>query len=66
MCPAVRRLSLIAALMLGVTTPALAQSPFDAGRLNVNIRELSDDAFEGRGIGGAAEDKVIAFMSERQ
>lgn len=65
MCPAFRRLSLIAALMLGVTTPALAQSPFDAGRLNVNIRELSDDAFEGRGIGGAAEDKVIAFMSER-
>ena len=65
MCPAVRRLSLIAALMLGVTTPALAQSPFDAGRLNVNIRELSDDAFQGRGIGGVAEDKVIAFMSER-
>ncbi|MFN7358287.1 hypothetical protein [Brevundimonas sp.] len=60
MCPAVRRLSLIAALMLGVTTPALAQSPFDAGRLNVNIRELSDDAFQGRGIGGVAEDNVIA------
>lgn len=65
MRPAVRRLSLIAALMLGVATPTLAQSPFDAGRLNANIRELSDDSFEGRGIGGAAEDKVIAFMSER-
>ena len=62
---AVRRLSLIAAALMTVSGPALAQSAFDAERLTNNIRELSDDSFEGRGIGTPAEDKVIAFMSER-
>jgi Zn-dependent M28 family amino/carboxypeptidase len=42
------------------------QSPaFDAARLSEHARILSDDSFEGRGIATPAEDKVVAYLSEK-
>ena len=49
------------ALMVGA---ANAQS-FDAARISEDIRILSDDSFEGRGIATPAEKKVIDFLSAK-
>ena len=49
------------ALMIG---SANAQS-FDASRVSEDIRILSDDSFEGRGIATPAEQKVIDFVSAK-
>jgi Zn-dependent M28 family amino/carboxypeptidase len=38
-------------------------SPIDTGRISADIKALSDDSFEGRGINTPAEAKVIAYMS---
>ena len=37
---------------------------FDAARISQDIKTLSDDSFEGRGIATPAEDKVIRYLSE--
>ncbi|MFJ6024845.1 M28 family metallopeptidase [Brevundimonas sp. NPDC092305] len=42
-----------------------ADAAFDTARLSEHTRVLSDDGFEGRGIGTPAEDKVIAYLSEQ-
>ncbi|MHC3126433.1 peptidase M20 [Brevundimonas sp. GN22] len=58
----VASLALSAALMSG---GAMAQSVFDTARISEDIRILSDDSFEGRGIATPAEQKVIDFLSQR-
>ena len=39
-------------------------SAFDAARISQDIKTLSDDSFEGRGIATPAEEKVIRYLSE--
>lgn len=58
----VAALALTFALVAGA---ANAQSGFDATRISEEIRLLSDDSFEGRGIATPAEQKVIDFVSQR-
>ncbi|MEG2313416.1 M28 family metallopeptidase, partial [Brevundimonas sp.] len=58
----VAALALTSALMTGA---ANAQDGFDAARVSEEIRLLSDDSFEGRGIATPAEQKVIDFVSQR-
>jgi hypothetical protein len=43
-----------------------AQTPdFDAARISNDIKVLSDDSFEGRGIATPAEQKVIDYLSRQ-
>ena len=63
--------SFAAVLLAGVAlsacaTTATTQAPpvFDAARISQDIKTLSDDSFEGRGIATPAEDKVIRYLSE--
>ncbi|HYC75671.1 M28 family metallopeptidase [Brevundimonas sp.] len=44
------------------SAPAVA---FDAARLSEHARVLSDDSFQGRGIGTPAEDMVVRYLSEQ-
>lgn len=45
---------------------AAAQTPdFDAARISDDIKVLSDDSFEGRGIATPAEQKVIDYLSRQ-
>ena len=37
---------------------------FDAARISQDIKTLSDDSFEGRGIATPTEEKVIRYLSE--
>ncbi|MGV9008781.1 M28 family metallopeptidase [Brevundimonas sp.] len=57
--------ALAAALMM--STPTLAQKAptFDTARLSEHARILSDDSFQGRGIGTPAEDMVVQYLSEQ-
>ena len=57
--------ALAAALML--STPVLAQQAqtFDTARLSEHARILSDDSFQGRGIGTPAEEMVVQYLSEQ-
>lgn len=57
--------ALAAALMM--STPVLAQQApsFDTARLSEHARILSDDSFQGRGIGTPAEDMVVQYLSEQ-
>lgn len=60
--------SLAALAAVVFASPVLAQAAdpvFDVSRLSEDIRVLSDDSFEGRGIATPAEDKVIRFLSEQ-
>lgn len=43
--------------------PAVA--PLDAARLSEHVRILSDDSYQGRGIGTPAEDMVVRYLSEQ-
>lgn len=45
--------------------PASGAATFDAARLSEHVRVLSDDSFQGRGIGTPAEDRVIHYLSEQ-
>ena len=58
-----------AALSACATAPNPAavhrQPVFDAARISEDIRVLSDDSFEGRGIATPAEAKVIAYLSQQ-
>lgn len=47
-----------------MAAPSMAQE-FDAARISEEIRVLSDDSFEGRGIATPAEQKVIDFLSAK-
>ena len=55
------------AAALGAAAAAQAQSTpaFDAARISEDIRILSDDSFEGRGIATPAEQKVIDYLSRQ-
>jgi Zn-dependent M28 family amino/carboxypeptidase len=62
--------SFAAVLMVGVALSACATagpdqvvSSFDAARISEDIRVLSSDEFEGRGIATRAEDKVVQYLS---
>ncbi|RZJ96710.1 MAG: M28 family peptidase [Brevundimonas sp.] len=57
--------ALAAGALLSVSaTGVAAQTPtFDTGRLSEDVRVLSDDSFEGRGIATPAEQKVIDYLS---
>ena len=61
----------VLALAASLATGAAAQSSevqssgFDAARISEEIRILSDDSFEGRGIATPAEAKVIDFLSTK-
>nr|WP_314436501.1 M28 family metallopeptidase [uncultured Brevundimonas sp.] len=67
--------SLAVVLMAGAALSACATAPnpaavhrqaaFDAARISEDIRVLSDDSFEGRGIATPAEAKVIAYLSQQ-
>ena len=56
-----------AVLVAGCATTeraATAPAAFDAARISQDIKTLSDDSFEGRGIATPAEEKVIRYLSE--
>jgi len=55
-------MALSTAMMAG---SALAQDGFNAARMSDEIRQFSDDSFEGRGIATPAEPRVIEFLSTR-
>lgn len=55
-------MALSTAMMAG---NAFAQDGFNAARISDEIRQLSDDSFEGRGIATPAEARVIDFLSTR-
>lgn len=63
------RLMSSAAVLLfaaALASGAVAQSPdFDAARIANDIKVLSDDSFEGRGIATPAEQKVIDYLSQQ-
>ncbi|NJC40056.1 Zn-dependent M28 family amino/carboxypeptidase [Brevundimonas alba] len=42
-----------------------ATTAIDAARLSEHVRVLSDDSFQGRGIGTPAEDMVVRYLSEQ-
>ncbi|GAA0867917.1 M28 family metallopeptidase [Brevundimonas basaltis] len=68
-----RLLSTAAALAAGALISACASTGaappapigFDAARLSEHARVLSDDSFEGRGIGTAGETKTVAYLTEQ-
>jgi len=63
------RLMSSAAVLLfaaALASNAGAQTPdFDAARISNDIKVLSDDSFEGRGIATPAEQKVIDYLSQQ-
>jgi len=63
------RLMSSAAVLLfaaSLAAEAAAQTPaFDAARISNDIKVLSDDSFEGRGIATPAEQKVIDYLSQQ-
>ncbi len=63
------RLMSSAAVLLfaaSLASGVVAQTPvFDAARLSNDIKVLSDDSFEGRGIATPAEQKVIDYLSRQ-
>ena len=55
-----------AALSACATAGGSGAAPaFDAARISEDIRVLSDDSFEGRGIATPAEEKVVRYLSEQ-
>ncbi|MGH7019716.1 MAG: M28 family metallopeptidase [Brevundimonas sp.] len=63
-----RLMSSAAVLLFAVSlaSGAVAQTPdFDAARISNDIKVLSDDSFEGRGIATPAEQKVIDYLSQQ-
>ncbi|RZJ32972.1 MAG: peptidase M20, partial [Brevundimonas sp.] len=55
--------ALIAGALLTATGVAAQTPTFDTARLSEDVRVLSDDSFEGRGIATPAEQKVIDYLS---
>jgi hypothetical protein len=66
--------SFAAVLLAGAALSACATAPnpgavhtvpaFDAARISQDIKTLSDDSYEGRGIATPAEEKVVRYLSE--
>jgi Zn-dependent M28 family amino/carboxypeptidase len=56
--------ALAAVLIASAATAQQADAP-DPARLSEHVRVLSDDSFQGRGIGTPAEDMVIKYLSEQ-
>ncbi|MNU88760.1 alkaline phosphatase isozyme conversion aminopeptidase [compost metagenome] len=55
-----------AAMASGAVAQTAAQAPdFDAAHISNDIKVLSDDSFEGRGIATPAEQKVIDYLSQQ-
>ena len=57
--------ALAAGLMLSAPVLAQQDKAFDTARLSEHVRILSDDSFQGRGIGTPAEDMVVRYLSEQ-
>lgn len=53
------------ALMLAMLMPAAQADVIDRDKLFAHIRELSSDAFEGRGPGSVGEDRTVAYLTEQ-
>ncbi|MBN9479091.1 MAG: M28 family peptidase [Bordetella sp.] len=58
-------LAFVAALGGAAAVQAQSAPAFDAARISEDIRVLSDDSFEGRGIATPAEQKVIDYLSRQ-
>ncbi len=59
-------LSLLAATALAAQqAPKLPDTPIDPARLTAHVKELSSDAYEGRGPGTRAEQKVVDYLSKQ-
>jgi Zn-dependent M28 family amino/carboxypeptidase len=60
-----KRLVLTSAAVLALASSAVAAPPqLSAARISKDVKTLSDDSFEGRGIATPAEAKVIDFVSK--
>src|SRR5512147_825964 len=46
-------------------TPTLPATPIQVDRLAAHIKEVSSDAYEGRGPGTRAEQKVVDYLSKQ-
>ena len=57
-----RLFAVVIAVALSAPLPAAAQD-FSAERIDLHIRTLSDDWFEGRAPGTPGEDKTVAYLS---
>ena len=55
-------LSSCAGTGMGASPPGVS---LDASRLSEHVRILSDDSYQGRGIGTPAEDMVVRYLSEQ-
>ena len=47
------------------TAPTLPATPIQVDRLTAHIKEVSSDAYEGRGPGTRAEQKVVDYLSKQ-
>ena len=57
---------LITATTLAAQQPAkLPDTPIDVARLTAHVKEISSDAYEGRGPGTRAEPKVVDYLSKQ-
>src|SRR5205085_9264234 len=54
-----------ASLAAAQGTPALPPTPIQAERLAAHVKEVSSDAYEGRGPGTRAETKVVDYLSKQ-
>lgn len=60
-----KRLALTSVAVLAIASSAVAAPPqLSAARISKDVKILSDDSFEGRGIATPAEAKVIDFVSK--
>ncbi|NEL41501.1 MAG: peptidase M20, partial [Xanthomonas perforans] len=51
---------------MAVSTALMAATPsFDGARISRDVKELSSDAYEGRGPATAGEEKTIAYLSKQ-
>jgi Zn-dependent M28 family amino/carboxypeptidase len=56
---------LTAAVAAAQPSPKLPATPIDVARLTAHVKELSADAYEGRGPGTRAEQKVVDYLSKQ-
>jgi Zn-dependent M28 family amino/carboxypeptidase len=54
-----------AAIVAAQGAPKLPATPIQVERLTAHIKEVSSDAYEGRGPGTPAEQKVVAYLSKQ-
>src|SRR6187397_3527125 len=56
---------LAATVLAGQQAPPLPATSIQVDRLTAHIKELSSDAYEGRGPGTRAEQKVVDYLSKQ-